>query len=103
MTTVATRMRALANFEGFDVSMLDDRDQPVPDNTNGYVAYSYNNRARGDMTVSEWRAARFRATYGHEHVAVWYGNGQPAHGNAKLENVRKSYEEGEVPPPEDGA
>lgn len=54
------------------------------------------------MTVSEWKAARFRAIYGHDRVVVWYGNGQQAHGNTKLGNVRKSYEEGEVPPPENG-
>ena len=89
MTTLNTRMRALADLEGFDVSMLDEHDQPIANNPNGYAAYNYNNKAKGDMTVSEWRQVRFAATYGHQRVVV--GVRTTRRTNASLEKDRTSW------------
>ncbi len=92
VTTFATRIRELNNLEGFDVIPLNANGVAVDLATNGLPAYGFDRRAKGTMTVSEWKRNRFKSTYSGYDCKVLYGDGNEAHGNATLEAVRKSYE-----------
>ncbi len=93
MTTLATRMRALADLENFDVEVLDGQGNAVDPKTNGFAQYNFDRRAKSSMTVSEWKQRRFSPTYPGYSCRVLNGDGSEAHGNTKLVSVRESYEE----------
>lgn len=93
MTTLATRMRALADLEGFDVQVTDANGKVVDPKTNGFPHYSFDRKAKGTMTVNEWKDRRFKPIYPGYDCQVLRANGTLANGNTSLETVRKSYEE----------
>ena len=93
MTTLATRMRALGDLEDFDIEVLDQNGNAVDPKTNGFAKYDFDRRAKGSMTVSDWKEKRFGATYGGYGCRVLNADGTEAHGNTKLESVRGTYEE----------
>ena len=92
MTTLATRMRELGDKEDFDIAVLDGNGAPVPLNSNGFRKYDYDRKAKGDMTVTEWKNTRFTNTYPGFLCIVLNGDGSEAHGNSKLSSVRATYE-----------
>ncbi len=92
MTTLATRIRALSDLEGFDVQVFDQSGNPVDPKLNGLPAYPHERKAKGTTTVAEWKG-RFTKTYPAYVVEVLDANGNIVHGNAKLESVRETYEE----------
>jgi hypothetical protein len=92
MTTLATRQREIGNKEDFDIAILDANGAPVPLNTNGFRKFDYDCKAKGDMTVTEWKRFRFSPTYGGYDCIVLNGDGTEAHGNVKLSSVRATYE-----------
>ena len=93
LTTLATRMRALADLEDFDVEVLDGQGNAVDPKTNGFAQYNFDRKAKSSMTVSEWKQRRFSPIYPGYSCRVLNGDGSEAHGNAKLVSVRESYEE----------
>jgi len=93
LTTLATRMRALADLEDFDVEVLDGHGNTVDPKTNGFAQYNFDRKAKSSMTVSDWKSRRFNPTYPGYSCRVLNGDGSEAHGNAKLVSVRESYEE----------
>ncbi len=93
MTTLATRIRALSDLEDFDIEVLDLNGNSVDPKTNGFAKYDFDRRARGSMTVSDWKNKRFINAYGGFTCRVLNADGTEAHGNAKLESVRSTYEE----------
>lgn len=93
MTTLATRTREIGDIEDFDVQVIDENGQPIDPKTNGFPKFNYDRKAKGDTTVSEWKASRFSKTYKKLDVRVLKGDGTVAHGGVKLSTVRKSYEE----------
>lgn len=93
MTTLATRARELGELEDFDVEFLDSNGNPVNVKSNGFARYSFDRKAKGSMTVSDWRERRFQPSYPGYGCTVLNGDGSEAHGNTKLESVRASYEE----------
>lgn len=92
MTTLATRIRALSDLEGFDIQVFDNEGSPADPKTNGLPAYPYEKKARSSITVSDWKA-RFRKAYPGYTCEVLNADGSIAHGNTKLESVRQTYEE----------
>jgi hypothetical protein len=90
MTKAATRAVELNQVEGFDVKVLRDGN-PVDTSQHGLPGYPYDRAADGDVTVEEWRKTRFCKTYPGYDCVVLYGDGTPAHGDTKLENVRETY------------
>jgi hypothetical protein len=92
MTTAATRIRGLADLEDFDVELLKDG-KVVDPKTNGLPKYDFDRKAKGSMTVTEWKASRFTAKYPGYDCRVLNGDGTEAHGNTQLSTVRASYEE----------
>lgn len=86
-------MRALGDLEGFDVQVIDKNGAVVDPTQNGFAKFDYDRRARGSITVNDWKANRFAKTYSGYDCRVLNADGTEAHGNTKLENVRSSYEE----------
>jgi hypothetical protein len=93
MTTLATRLRELGDLEGFDIQVIDESGDPVDPKTNGFPKYDFDRRAKGSMTVNDWRYKRFAATWPGKSCRVLYGDGREANGNATLTTVRQSYED----------
>jgi hypothetical protein len=92
MTMLATRARELENLEGFEIEIF-EASGAVDMRQNGFGKYTFEKKAKGDMTVSEWKIKRFLKTWPALQVRVLYGGGTEAGGNAKLLTVRASYEE----------
>lgn len=92
MTTLATRIRGLSDLEGFDVQVFDNSGSPADPKTNGLPAYPHERKAKSSTTVADWKA-RFHKVYPGYTCDVLNADGSIAHGNAKLENVRETYEE----------
>ncbi|MFE8644775.1 hypothetical protein ACFX58_06785 [Sphingomonas sp. NCPPB 2930] len=97
MTTLATRTREIGDIEDFDIEVIDKDGNAVDPKSNGFPKFNYDRKAKGDTTVSDWKATRFNKTYKGYDVRVLKGNGTVANGNLKLSTVRKSYEEGNEP------
>ena len=93
MTTLATRMRELADLEDFDVQVLRSDGTVVDASTNGFPRYDYDRRAKGTMTVADWKTARFNTAYPGYSCKVLNGDGTEARGNTMLATVRETYEE----------
>ncbi len=93
MTTLATRMRELADLEGFDVEMLDEMDKPIDPKTNGLQKYNFDRQMKSTATVQDWKTSRFSQSYPGRRCVVLYGDGREANGNATLATVRGTYEE----------
>ena len=98
MTTLATRTREIGDIEDFDIQVIGEDGKPIDPKTNGFPKFDYDRKAKGDLTVSEWKENRFKKTYKKQDVQVLKGDGSIANGNVKLSTVRKSYEEGAEPP-----
>lgn len=93
MTTFATRTREIGDLEGFDIQVLDEKREPVDLKSNGFAKYGYDRKARSSTTVSDFIKNRLQYTYPGYEFEVLKGDGLVAHGNAKLDSVRKTYEE----------
>ena len=93
MTMLATRTRELADLEGFDVEVLNANGAVADPKLNGLPKYDFDRRAKGSMTVAEWKEKRFKQKFPGYDCRVLNGDGTEAHGNAKLESVRATYEE----------
>ncbi len=93
MTTLATRMRLLGDLEGFDVEVVDRDGQVVDPKTNGFAKFDFEKRARGSITVSDWKDTRFKKTYPGYDCRVLQADGSEARGNTKIATVRGTYEE----------
>ena len=93
MTTLATRVREVADIEEFDIEVLDKNGNIVDPKKNGFPKFNYEKKAKGSMTVSEWKERRFQKTYKGYDVRVLKADGAVANGNLKISTVRKSYED----------
>lgn len=92
MTTLATRIRALSDLEGFDIQVFDGAGNPADPKANGLSAYPHERKAKGSTTVNDWKA-RFHKVYPGYTCDVLNEDGTVAHGNSKLNSVRETYEE----------
>ena len=93
MTNLATRMGELRGQEGFDVEMIDNMGNVVDPEESGFPEYKFGRRAKGSMTVSEWKEKRFHPTYRGYSCRVLNSDGTEANGNKKLQTVRETYKE----------
>ncbi|WP_132976325.1 hypothetical protein [Thiobaca trueperi] len=93
MTTLQTRMTALAELENFNVEVLDNNGNVVDPKTNGFAKYDFDRRANRSMTVNEWKNKRFEKTYPGYTCRVLKDDGSEAVGQTRLDNVRATYEE----------
>lgn len=96
MTTVATRAREISDKEGFDIIVKNKKGRVVKPTKNGILngSYRFEKKLKGTKTVQDWKKERFETTYPGYSCDVLKADGTTAAGNAKLETVRKTYEEG---------
>ena len=83
--------RAVANTEGFEVTIRHADGRDIRGDKTGIRGYPFKKGARNDFTVAEWRKQRFRSCYPGYKVTVWLFNGEEAGGGMKLSTVRNSY------------
>jgi len=92
MTTAATRAAEINKVEGFNVAFKRSG-VPVDSGEHGLAGYAseYKSKLSGDKSVSDWMQTRFSKVYPGLTCTVYFANGDDAHGNTKLQNVRDSY------------
>ena len=93
MAKIGAIERRIGNVEQFNVRIrhLDGRN--VRSDMDNIPQYHFERAARDAMTVADWIEQRFRPSFPGFGVQVLDGNGEVAHGNTLLENVRDSYED----------
>ncbi|HZQ75081.1 MAG TPA: hypothetical protein VFB08_19365 [Burkholderiales bacterium] len=91
MPTLRSVERAVANTEGFDVTIRHADGRDIRSDKTGVPGYPYRKGARNDFTVAEWRKQRFRICYPGYKVTVWLYDGTEAGGGMRLSTVRGSY------------
>jgi len=78
------------DVENFEVRfMMNGKD--VKGHKEGLPQYKYQNAAKNNMTVEEWRKKRFDSSYPGYQVDVLDVDGVAAPGQKKLSTVRDSY------------
>jgi hypothetical protein len=94
VTTVATRIRRIADLEGFDIEVMRDG-EVVAATDNGVLnaAYQFEKRLKHTKTVADWIKERFEKTYPGFSCRVLKGDGEIAAPQTSLRTVRESYEE----------
>jgi len=92
---LVTRLRELSNLEGFDVEVTNQDGESVNPRTLGFMRYDFDLPANGQITVSEWKASRFRRYFPLLDCKVLFANGNEASGFTMIRTVRASYEAGE--------
>ena len=83
--------RRIANVEGFEVSVRHADGRDMRSDREGLPMYPYQNAAKNDQTVAQWRETRFKQTYPGLEITVWLADGTEAHGVTKLSTVRDTY------------
>lgn len=76
--------------EGFDIAFR-KAGKDVHGAKEGVPQYNYANRAKNDMTVSEWKQKRFAQSYPGYEVSVLDGDGNEVPGQTKLGTLRDTY------------
>jgi len=93
MTTIQTRMRQIADLEGFDIIVTRD-DEPVDPTINGVLGgYPFGRKLKHSKTVADWSHDRFEATYPGYSCRVLLEDGTVAAPQTSLRTVRETYEE----------
>lgn len=93
MTTVATRVRAISDLEGFDIQVKTLAGASVPPTNNGTLGqYPFEKKLKGTKTVADWRKERFERTYPGYSCDVLNGDGTTAAPQTALRTVRETYE-----------
>jgi hypothetical protein len=77
MATLRTRVREIANLEGFDLQVV-MYGECVDECADGLPPYGFDRRLRGTATVAEWKALRFERSYPARACKVFYGDGTEA-------------------------
>jgi hypothetical protein len=93
MTTILTRVREIAEKEGFDI-VVTRGGKRIDSTENGVMGkYDFDKKLKGSKTVSEWIKERFERTFPGLSCEVLNADGTVAIGQTKLETVRSTYEE----------
>ena len=92
MPKVKNVEKKILEKEGFEVQITKNGkdvrgDKILP------IQYKVDRKSKGDMTVKEWKEARFSMRYPGYGVNVLDSNGKPVSGQTKLCTIRKSYNE----------
>jgi hypothetical protein len=91
MATLRTRVREIANLEGFDLQVV-RYGECVDECVDGFPAYGFDRKLRGAATVADWKAIRFELRYPAMECKVFFGDGSEANADTTLGAVRASYE-----------
>jgi len=92
MTMVLTRIKEIADREGFEIWDIRRNGRIVRVTNNGIMGpYQYARKMKGTKTVNEWLNERFRPTYPGITCRVFRGDGTAAPGQTLLQTVRDTY------------
>ena len=93
MTTVATRVRAIANREGFDLIAKSKRTgNPIKVAKNGVLGpYPFNKKLKDSKTVNDFKRERFENSYPGYSCDILLGDGKKAAPQTTLRAVRATY------------
>lgn len=93
MSKVKNIEKRIWDIEGFDI-VIKHAGKDVRGDCGGLPQYpQYDRMARNDMTVAEWKDARFFRAFPGYDVDVLDGNGNVVPGHTKLGGIRDSYSE----------
>ena len=92
MTMLLTRMRQIANREGFDIEVT-RKAKPLKNlRKNGVLGpYTFQKKLADNRTVDKWRTNRFELTHPGYSCNVLKGDGKIAVGQTLLRTVREAY------------
>ncbi len=86
---VESRIR---NVEGFEVAVRYYRGGDVRGDKENFPSYPYEQAAKGEATVADWKRTRFQSTYPGYDVEVLDRSGAAVRGNMKLATLREQYD-----------
>ena len=81
----------ISRIEGFEVSFVDD-DGEIVENAD-VVPYRFRRAAKSTWTVAQWREKRADPEYRDLWLVAWRPDGEEAHGNTRLETLRRLYDD----------
>jgi hypothetical protein len=87
MTKLATRKDEIESLEGFKILIYDGFGNLADLDLQGLPPYGYGKKASGSTTVIAWKN-RFHQSYPGYTCDVLDKNGNIAHGNTLLKNIR---------------
>jgi hypothetical protein len=82
----------IKNVEGFEVAVRYHRGGDVRSDKEDFPWYPYENAAKGEATVADWKRTRFEPTYPGYDVEVRDRSGSSVRGNMKLATLRELYD-----------
>ena len=91
MRRLKTVKKRVFDIEGFEVAFRHPDGRNMRGDRSGVPQYTYERKAKGDMTVAEWKNVRFYPSYVGFEVDVLNGDGESVPGNTRLSTVRDSY------------
>ncbi len=91
MRRLKTLKKRVFDIEGFEVAFRHPDGRNMRGDRSGVPQYTYERKAKGDMTVAEWKNVRFYPSYAGFEVDVLNGDGESVPGNTRLSTVRDSY------------
>lgn len=91
--TVGDIEKQIRKVEGFKVCVRNPENSDTRSNMEVTKEYDYLVAARGNWTCEEWKQKRFLPLYRRHglHIDVLCGDNKVAHGNMKLNSVKKTY------------
>lgn len=94
MTMVQTRVRQIADLEGFEIVVLRN-EIPVDPRANGLLngKYPFEKKMKHTKSVADFIKERFERTYPGFTCQILHEDGSIAAGQTHLRTVRESYEE----------
>jgi hypothetical protein len=95
MTTIATRVRAISDLEGFDIIVRNkSTGKEMKPSANGVLGpYPYEKKLKGAKTVADWKRDRFEAAYPGFTCDILNGEGGVVPPQTTLRVARETYEE----------
>lgn len=93
MASVRTVERQIGTLEGFNVILRHRDGRDVRSDRTGLPGYAFLNRAKGKMTVAQWKEVRFYPGFSGWDVDVLDADDRSCQGNTLLSSVRETYEE----------
>ena len=91
VTKVSTYIARIYEKEGYNIKIKKDGKKVKMDSHGHLGSYSTSNRAKGTMTVQQWKNQYFNYYYPKYDCDVLYGDGSIAVGQTTLKTVRDSY------------
>lgn len=91
MPKIVNVEKKIWDVDGFEVKFKHPEGKDVRGDLSIGVQYAFENAAKNDYTVKEWKDKRFSATFTGYKVDVLNADGSVADGRTKLSNVRDTY------------